>query len=97
MKILRGLLIIGLAILVGVPLWAQASPRVYWTHDGLNVTRFEIVIDDGTPTNVGLPTPVRAQYSAPLPTTTAGSHSLVVRACNETQCTASIPITFVKL
>lgn len=98
MSFLRRLLlgIVGLVLLIGI-CGFQAPLRVYWTHDGQNVTRFEIVIDAGTPTDVGLPTPVRRQYSAPLPTLTAGTHSLVVRACNANTCTASVPITVVKL
>jgi hypothetical protein len=75
----------------------QPTPRVQWTHDGVGVTRFEIVIDKGTPVDVGLPTPEGQTYTTPLPTVSAGSHVLVVRACNsENVCALSVPLRFVQ-
>lgn len=76
------------------------EPRLQWTHDGIGVTRFECVIDSGTPANLGLPTPVGATYTVFLSacgTLTVSAHLLVVNACDESSCTASSPLTVVKL
>lgn len=90
-----------LACLVPVALWAQATPQVKWEHDGLNVTRFECVVDGGTPTNLNLPTPTGTTYSVDITSCTGvmtnGTHSLVIQACNATGCTAATAITVVKL
>ena len=48
----RMLLAVTLSLVVAVGLWAATPPRVQWTHDGAGVTRFECVIDDGTPTTL---------------------------------------------
>ena len=84
----------------------QTAPRMEWVHDGLNLSRFEVIIDDGVPVSLGKPTPIGQTYGAPLPTLTAGTHSLVIRACydngtvsdtTDDLCTAAAPIVVVKL
>jgi hypothetical protein len=73
------------------------APRVQWDHDGIDVTRFEIVIDTVNITDVGLPTPVGTTYTAALPALTDGVHTLVVQACNASACTSSAALTVVKM
>jgi hypothetical protein len=82
---------------------AQSAPVLQWKHDGVNVTRFEIVVDGGAPTNVGVPTPAGITYQAALPSTVVGpaaqkgQHAVIVRACNVTGCTASAVLIVVTL
>ena len=85
---------------------AQSSPKIQWTHDGLNLSRFEAVLDGGAPINLGIPTPVGNVYEYPLMALTAGTHTLVIRACYDNGtpadtaddiCASSAPITIVKL
>lgn len=88
---------------------AQAEPRLQWDHDGYGVSYFDCAIDAGTPVDLGLPTRVGTTYTVPLSacgTMTAGTHSLVVRACNNSGtrdeksddiCAAAAPIKVVKL
>ena len=90
-----------LACLVPVVLWAQPTPQVKWEHDGANVTRFECVVDGGTPTNLNLPALVGTTYSVDITACTGvmvnGTHSVVIQACNATGCTPATAITVVKL
>ena len=89
-----------LVVVVAGLLGAARPPRLYWNHDGQNVTRFECVIDSGTPVSLGLPTPTGTTYSALLSacgTFAKGAHQLVVRACNDGGCAAAPAITVVKL
>ena len=69
--------LVGLALVVAlsVSLHGQTAPRLYWDHDGVNVTRFEYVLDGGTEVNMGLPTPVGVTYSYPLPPLAVGVHT----------------------
>jgi hypothetical protein len=80
---------------------AQATPKVYWEHDGLNVTSFQCVVDGGHPADLGLPTPSGTTYSAEIASCTGvlvnGQHSLTIQACNEGGCTAATAMTVVKL
>jgi hypothetical protein len=85
-----------LPVLVG----ADAPPTIYWEHDGANVTSFTCQIDSGTAVSLGLPTPVGTTYSALLSacgTIAAGTHTLTIRACNSSGCTAASSIYVVKL
>ena len=94
------LALIGVIAMLGV-LWAQATPQVKWEHDGVNVTSFKCVVDGGTPTDLGMPTPVGTTYSVDITACTGvmvnGAHSLVIQACNATGCTSAAAITVVKL
>lgn len=100
-------LVAALWLWLAVALISQSAPRLQWTHDGVNTTRFEYVIDGGDPVSLGLPTPEGTTYTVPLPAMAAGTHTLVVRACNngldaeagtaDDVCTDSQPITVVKL
>lgn len=86
MKIWRWML-----AMMGLPLLAQAqtTPVVEWTHDGVGVTYFELRIDDHQPTNVGLPLLTGSTYSVAMPTLTTGQHTVHVRACDATKCSAN--------
>lgn len=81
--------------------WGQASLKIYWDHSGTNVTRFECVVDGGTPIGLGLPTPTGTTYSTEFSTctglSTAGAHTLVIQACNVNGCVAATKLTVVKL
>ena len=99
---MRRWLIVGallLALAVGV--WAQTAPVIQWQHDGADVTRFECVVDGGTPSDLGLPTPVDGWYASTLSNCTGvmvnGAHRVVIQACNGAVCTPSAAITVVKL
>lgn len=85
-------------VLLPMAVWAQSAPRIYWEHDGANLSRFEYVLDGGTPVSMGLPTPSGTTYSYELPALTAGTHTLVIQACNSSNvCTPAAAITVVKL
>ena len=90
-----------LLLLLPVVGWAQAVPKVYWEHDGLNVTSFKCVVDGGTPDDLGLPTPSGTTYSTDITNCTGvmvnGQHSLVIQACNASGCVSATAITVVKL
>jgi len=102
-------------IVAAVLLWSVAglaqtppAPRLSWTHDGVGVSYFACVLDSGTPASLGLPTPVGTTYTVLLSlcgTMTAGTHLLVVQACNDAgtveataddSCTDSAALTVVK-
>lgn len=72
-------------------------PVAQWTHAGTDVGRFEIVIDGTWTTDAKQPTPSSQTYQYDLPTLTAGSHTLVVKACNSVGCASSSALTVVKL
>ncbi len=64
----------------------------------LNVTRFEIRVDGGPSSSVGMSILSREaqSYSTPLPDMPIGQHLLEVRACGPTMCGAwSEPMLFV--
>ena len=105
-------------IVAAVLLWSVAglaqtppAPRLQWTwaaDGGMAVSYFTCVIDSGTPASLGLPTPVGTTYTVLLSlcgTMTAGTHLLVVQACNDAgtveataddSCTDSAALTVVK-
>jgi hypothetical protein len=90
---------LGLVLLAGF-LCAQTVPRVYWEHDGANVTSYTCQIDSGSQVSLGLPTPNGSTYSALLSacgTLSNGTHTLTIRACNAAGCTAASAIYVVKL
>ena len=80
---------------------AQPVPQILWEHDGVNVTRFECVVDGGTPVNLNLPTPVGSTYAVEVEACPAllvnGTHTLIIQACNDTTCVAATVLTVVKL
>ena len=76
---------------VAVPV--PAATRIAWDHDGANVDRFELVADNGTPADLGIPAPdAPGVYSVAFPALVPGRHTLVVRACNIAGCAASDPL-----
>lgn len=64
-----------------------------FTHDGLMTTRYELKIDSGS-TVVVTPRPVGSELSVALPQLDRGQHTLVLSACNATECAAA-PLTFI--
>lgn len=88
---------------------AQAGQSFAWDYADADlsagaVTRFEIQIDGGTFTSVGMAqtftdpdTPSGAKsYKTPIPALTTGSHTVAVRACNTELCgDATSPVGFV--
>lgn len=97
----KWLIVLSLALALAVGAWAQTAPNIEWTHDGVNVTYFNCVVDGGTPTSLGLPTPSGTTYSTALSNCTGvmvdGTHTLVIQACNAAGCSAAAAITVVKL
>lgn len=97
----KWLIAVSLALALAVGAAAQTTPKVYWEHNGVNVTSFKCVIDGGTPTDLGLPTPSGTTYSTDITNCTGvmtnGQHSLVIQACNSVGCTNAATITVVKL
>ena len=90
-----------LVLLLPTLVWAQPVPKVYWEHDGLNITSFKCVVDGGAPSDLGLPTPSGTTYSTDITNCTGvmvnGTHSLVIQACNASGCVDATAITVVKL
>ena len=101
MRMKFGLIVLAVALALAVGAWAQTAPVIEWQHDGANVTRFECVVDGGTPSDLGLPTPSGTTYNSTLSNCTGvmtnGTHSVVIQACNAVSCTAAAAITVVKL
>ena len=97
----KWLIALSLALALAVGAWAQTAPNIEWTHDGVNVTSFKCVVDGGTPTDLGLPTPSGTTYATALSNCTGvmtnGTHSVVIQACNASGCTSAAAITVVKL
>lgn len=75
-------------------------PDAAFTAGG--VTRFELLIDAGTWTDVGLPTKQNdpqtpagsSTYRIPIPAVTPGTHTVSVRACNTVLCGSGTPLAF---
>lgn len=65
-----------------VPSPTPATTRVMWDHDGINTDRYLLIVDGGTPTDLGKPTPTGQTYSTAFPALTPGTHSLVICAEN---------------
>ena len=92
-----------LATLLLLPMVGIAQPpaRIAWDHDGLNVTTFKCVVDGGTPSDLGLPTPVGTTYTVSLSlcvgVMVSGTHSVLIQSCNATICVDSPAIVVVKL
>jgi hypothetical protein len=87
-------------LLIPALVWATTEPTIYWEHDGVGVTSFTCQIDSGTAVSLGLPTPTGTTYSSALSncgTIAAGTHTLTIRACNGSTCTAGTSIYVVKL
>ena len=74
-----------------MPSPTPASTRLAWDHDGVATDRYELVVDNGTPTDLGKPTPTGQTYDVAFPALTPGQHTLIVRACNIAGCAASAP------
>jgi len=85
-----------LVLLAGVSASAQqpvaGTERLAWSHDGVNVSRFELAVDASAPT-VLVVTQTGTEYTAPLPALTPGTHTLAVRACNVAGCSAPLSIS----
>lgn len=75
----------------------DTAPQLCWTHDGLDVTYFGLVVDSGARSSLGLPTPTNGEYCTALPSLSAGSHTLTLSACNNSGCTNAAVIYVVKL
>lgn len=99
-----------LFVLVAVPVLAQvpvavAGDRIAWDYKDADlsnyaVNRFEIQIDSGAWTSVGIPTQTTATadgktYLVPFPALQPGNHTVSVRACNADLCSAGLgPLGF---
>jgi hypothetical protein len=103
-----------LVALFAVPVIAQQAPpvisgdRFAWDYveadlATYSVDRFEVQIDSGTWTPVGIPvafTDARTQagkksYAIPFPATQPGNHTITIRACNPDVCSAgTAPFAF---
>lgn len=83
-------------VLVSAPALAQQSvagtERLGWTHDGVNVARFEATVDAAAPVTLTV-TQAGTDYTAPLPAMTPGTHTIAVRACNVAGCGAPMTVT----
>jgi hypothetical protein len=82
---------------------ATAGQSIGWDYTDADVAaggvvRFELQVDGGTWSNVGM-TKVAGStltYSTPIPALTTGEHTVSVRACNTALCgDASTPLAFV--
>lgn len=67
------------------------TERLAWSHDGVNVDRFELMVDAGAPATLVV-TQTGTEYRAPLPALTPGDHTLAVRACNVAGCSAPVSL-----
>lgn len=65
-----------------VPSPTPASTRILWDHDGANTDRYLLIVDGGTPTDLGKPTPTGQTYSTPFPALAPGTHTIVICAEN---------------
>lgn len=80
--------------MIGAQPNATPNQSLAWSHptaDAEAVTRFETNYDEGGYVSVGRvrhPSLVDTFY-APLPSLAAGSHTVVVRACDDSGCSAS--------
>lgn len=82
---------------VPVPSPVPASARLQWDHDGLNTDRYLLIVDGGTPTDLGKPTPTGQTYAVPFPALAPGLHTLVLCAENIAGrgCTAPLSVSLV--
>lgn len=82
-------------VLLSAPALAQqpiaGTERLAWTHDGINVSRFEATVDAAAPVTLTV-TQAGTDYTAPLPAMTPGTHTIAVRACNVAGCSAPLTI-----
>jgi hypothetical protein len=67
------------------------TERLAWSHDGVNVSRFELSVDAGPQTALVV-TQTGLDYTAPLPALTPGTHTLSLTACNVAGCSAPLAI-----
>jgi hypothetical protein len=85
--------------LFALPAQAQTmTGTLYFTHDGINTTRYQLVVDGGAPVVV-VPTTVTNQalcplkpcnLSVPLPALAVGVHTATIAACNSSSiCSTS--------
>lgn len=77
-----------------------SAPEFQWTHSGVDAAWFEVTESGTVVKDMGLPSPTTVggtTYRSTLPTLAAGAHSLVLRACNLSGCTAATAIIVVKL
>ena len=85
-------------VLFAIPVLAQTAPRIYWEHDGVNVTTFEYSLNGGAFISMGTLTPdTGTTYSFLLFPLGQGANTIIVRACNASSCTSAAAITVVKL
>jgi hypothetical protein len=80
---------------------AHPAPKVYWAPYGGNVTRFERVVDQGTPTNLNLPTPNGTACSVTITSCArvmvTGTRTVLIRACNRAALAAAAGLIVVRL
>lgn len=79
---------------------AQPPPRIYWEHDGANLTHFECQIESSARVNLsGLVTQNGTTYDTALSncgTLATGAQLLYIYACNGGLCTTAPGIWVVK-
>lgn len=76
-----------------VPSPTPPSTRIYWDHDGVNTDRYLLIVDGGTPADLGRPTPVGQTYSTPFPALAPGTHQLVICAENVAGRSCAAPVS----
>lgn len=76
-----------------VPSPTPPSTRIYWDHDGINTDRYLLIVDGGTPTDLGKPTPTGQTYSTPFPALAPGTHQLVICAENVAGRSCAAPVS----
>lgn len=76
-----------------VPSPTPATTRILWDHDGINTDRYLLIVDGGTPVDLGRPTPVGQTYSTPFPALTPGTHTLVICAENVAGRSCAAPVS----
>jgi hypothetical protein len=97
--------VILILILLTVPLQSQPILKAAWDYPDSeigNIIRFEVKIDNGQYQSVGIPAqesfPTTLSgnhtYTYPVPFTTSGTHTFVVRACDNTECSFDVGVVF---
>ena len=92
-------LMVAVALLMTPTVMAQTmTGTLTFTHDGINTTRYQLVVDGGAPVVV-VPTTVTNQalcgvkpcnLSVPLPALAVGVHTATIAACNSSSiCSTS--------
>lgn len=76
-----------------VPSPTPPSTRIYWDHDGINTDRYVLIVDGGTPVDLGRPTPTGQTYATPFPALTPGTHTLVICAENVAGRSCAAPLS----